>query len=617
MKKAARAADDGIMITLPSADKIKFQEQMLIDLLMRNGVDPNAIKSEQMLDNVLNQIEAVEKQNLANNIRANARKAEKSGIMKSAKVMDMEGKEIPPGSRIMGGKEVKETEAEIAERIKNQNKQSLEKMKEKSKKKKDRMDDIFGDFDGLDDFATGGRVGLKAGVGKKGLKALAEKLGMKFASDLEQPAKSKFRNMFKDFESRNPDLNRQLTDQEYDDFVEELGGEDMLEAYNFDGTIGNAQKILKQQKDYEAQMFQEYKAGRLDPPAGSKKRGRLEFLRKKMEEMEMSGNQKIMTRDEIEELIDLENRYEYLDLVEKAEDPAKKMTDAEIQKLKQYNDMNYQGVLNALDDSNVLRYVEGADSKKIKKASGGIARVGYKAGGIDKARRAFLKILGAGTATIGALKSGLLNIGKGPGKKAVKEIVKTAPAPGKPEWFDPLVNKVITEGEDVTKQMATLDRQVIHRYKLDTDETVDVTQYLDSGDIKVTYDSPNNMAGEYIDLNYKAPEMLEEGKIVPADFKAIEAEPRGVRSGPDDYDIEFDGENIVENVDELMSDTNKLKSLGGKNPSMKEILEGTKKKKRVQAINEDQVEQAEYLDTKYGPAPDDYASGGIARMLGE
>ena len=34
---------------------------------------------------------------------------------------------------------------------------------------------------------------------------------------------------------------------------------------------------------------------------------------------------------------------------------------------------------------------------------------------------------------------------------------------------------------------------------------------------------------------------------------------------------------------------------------------------------EDPVEQANYLESKYGPGPepDDYASGGIARMLGE
>ena len=614
MKKAAKAADDGIMITLPSSDKIQFQEQMVIDLLMRNGVDPNAIRSEQMLDNVLNQIEAVEKQNLAQNIRGGIDQTRVS------KVMDMEGQEITPGSRIMGGKEVKETEAEIAERIKNQNKQSLEKMKEKSKKKQDRMDDIFGDFDGLDDFAKGGRVGLKVGVGKKGLKAMAEKLGMKFASDLEQPPKSKLRSMFKDFESRNPDLNRQLTDQEYDDFVEELGGEDMIEGYNFDGTVGNAQKILKQQKDYEAQMFQEYKAGRLDPPAGSKKRGRLEFLRKKMEEMEMSGDQKIMTRDDIEELIDLENRYDYLDLVEKAENPAKKMTDAEIQKLKQYNDMNYQGVLNAMDDSNVLRYVEEADSKKIKKASGGIARLGFKAGGIDKMRRAFLKALGAGAATVGAAKTGLLKFG---GKQVAKEVVTTPPVLGKPPWFDKLVNKVITEGDDVTKRFAVQDRQTVHKAKINETDEVTVYQNMDDGQIDVIYDSPTNMGEDSVNMTFKPGRADEttKGQKPPDEFRATETEPQ-YTGGPEDADIEFVGEGGGSDIRMLESDITPLKEFAGEKITTKDIAERIRKNKSVQKINNDTMEQAEYIAGKYGDGPeppDDYpfASGGIARMLGE
>ena len=89
--------------------------------------------------------------------------------------------------------------------------------------------------------------------------------------------------------------------------------------------------------------------------------------------MEMSGDNKLMTFDEIEELQALEQRYDYLDLVEKAEDPTKKMTKEEIQKLKQYNDMNYQGVLDSLDDDNVLRYIEGADSKRTKQAEGGLS----------------------------------------------------------------------------------------------------------------------------------------------------------------------------------------------------------------------------------------------------
>ena len=35
--------------------------------------------------------------------------------------------------------------------------------------------------------------------------------------------------------------------------------------------------------------------------------------------------------------------------------------------------------------------------------------------------------------------------------------------PGKPEWFDQLVNKVILEGDDVTKRFATGERQSIHQ----------------------------------------------------------------------------------------------------------------------------------------------------------
>jgi hypothetical protein len=432
-----KSSPSGVVKTLPKQGLIELNTQITINRLITNGIDPNALKTPGQVENALNQLDAMMAANTA-------RKKEQSGIMKSAKIMDMKGQEIPKGSKIMGGQEVVDVEGTV-----------------------------------------------------KNITSMEPVEAMKEANKVIR-REDKYKNLSQE----------------------------------------DAKKILQDTEDW---IFQR------DPS----------------------------------------DKYDYKNKRPFRDDP------------------NYDP-----DDPDLDKY----DDPEDKFAKGGIARLGFKAGGIDKARRAFLKVLGAGAATVGAVKSGLLKLG---GKQAVKEVVKTAPAPGKPEWFDTLVNKVISQGEDVTKDMATLDRQIIHRYKLDTDETVDVTQYLDSGDIKVSYDSPNNMAGEYVDLNYKAPEMLEDGKVVPADFKAIETEPRGVRSGPDDYDIEFDGENIVENVDELMSDTTKLKSLGGKNPSMREILEGTKKKKRVQAINEDQVEQAEYLDTKYGPAPDDYASGGIARMLGE
>jgi len=47
---------------------------------------------------------------------------------------------------------------------------------------------------------------------------------------------------------------RQLTEDEYQDFLDEVGGADQLEAYNFDGTVGDAKKIVKEQKDYMSQM---------------------------------------------------------------------------------------------------------------------------------------------------------------------------------------------------------------------------------------------------------------------------------------------------------------------------------------------------------------------------
>jgi hypothetical protein len=97
---------------------------------------------------------------------------------------------------------------------------------------------------------------------------------------------------------------RQMTDDEYAAFVDEIGGPERLEAYTFDGTIKDAQRILAEDKAYTDEMFAQYRAGKLDPQSGEK--GRKEFLQKKLEEAEMSGDKRLMTRDEVEELAELE-----------------------------------------------------------------------------------------------------------------------------------------------------------------------------------------------------------------------------------------------------------------------------------------------------------------------
>ena len=85
----------GIVTTLPKKDVLDFNTMILAEKFMQNGVDPRMFKNADQAENMLKQIDE-------------ANKARASGITEtqSAKVFDLEGKEIPPGSKIMGGKEV-------------------------------------------------------------------------------------------------------------------------------------------------------------------------------------------------------------------------------------------------------------------------------------------------------------------------------------------------------------------------------------------------------------------------------------------------------------------------------------------------------------------------------
>ncbi len=239
-------------------------------------------------------------------------------------------------------------------------------------------------------------------------------------------------------------------------------------------------------------------------------------------------------------------------------------------------------------------------------------------------RRAFLKLLGVGGAGIGALKTG---IGLG-GKKAATEvatkavpIVKTDPVPGKPEWFDALVNKVIREGDDVTRNFQTKEREIVHAAKIDEDNYVRVTQDLDQGTVRVEYDSDTNVFGDTVQLQYKKP-LPDQGDPRPtAEFTTAESGPVGRSRGPDDYEIDVD-EVGGSSIRDLDSDVSKLKEYAtGKKPTMKEIVQNKKRKDRAAAITDDPEAQSDAIIRRQGeydgPYEDDFASGGIARMLGE
>jgi hypothetical protein len=224
------------------------------------------------------------------------------------------------------------------------------------------------------------RSGIMKATGAKPISVVKKNLEQT-AKVLEANQKRKL-NTFK-----NLDDNKKLTDDEYQEFLDEIGGEDRLEAYEFDGTAGSAKKILKKEVDYEQSMFDQYRKGKLDP-----------------EDMAQGG------------------------------------------------------------------------------------RAGFKIGSIDKARRAFLKTVGAVGAGIGALKTGILGLTKGAAPvatEAVKSAGSTASAP--PPYFFKLMEKIKLLGEP-RRSPSYRERVKEYQYTGKDGNEYLLTEELDTGDIMIQKD---------------------------------------------------------------------------------------------------------------------------------
>ena len=592
-KRVAGRSDDGIMITLSDPKKVDFQTAMMQELLMRRGINPDSITSENQLLTLINQIKAMEKAEAA---QGGIRKSE------SAKVFDLEGKEIPKGSKIMGGKvidddlpppgsrggpediaaPVQTPEEYLKNVIEGENKKNIAKIKQRQTMLNEAIDDaspgfsgdrkvdadlvaenlaermglVYDDlptkqkidlydqaytglskkkFDPPEDFATGGRIGLKFGTGKKFLQKIFGK------------------QAFEEMATRDPEMYKGL-----------LEVVDMYRKRDKEGLKMYLQKFLPHMDDTEIENF-------------------------------IIGSDG--TEGLIGELIRLGSGRDYagkIDMIKRAQDMRK------------------------LDDLEVTE-------KMIRKpnADGGIMRLGFK-DGTKMTRRTFIKLLSGAVAI--PIIGKFFKVGK-VGKTITKvPVIKTAEVPGKPEWFDALVNKVILEGDDVTKRFATKEREIIHMKKLDEDTTVRVTQDIDDGAVRVEYESPENMYGDPVQLRYTKP-LPDEGNPRPgAEFDTAESGPVGRADGPDDYSIEID-EGGGTSISDLTSDVSKLKEYAtGKGPTMKEFVQSKKRKDKARRITEggeaevDAVieRQGEFIENDLVDLdPPDLASGGIARMLGE
>ena len=538
--------ETGIVKTLPNKDLVELNTQITAQRLMQNGIDPTQLKNADQVENAIIAIES---------------KPKTGGITsaKSAKVFDMEGKEIDPKKGIMGGKQVDDdlpppgsrggkddiaapvqsSEETIKSMIEAENKKNIGKMRNR-KMVKNAIDNVS--------------PGFVKGDRKYNAQLVAEDL-----------AEKKFGKEFYDLDQR----------QQIDLYDEALKGlsEDFAQGGRAGFANGTGAPSIT-----------------LGPKEGS------------MGPVFETNDPGEAAKEIIKRLIRVEGAK--IPLTEKG------LLSLNIDSL---DKQSLGGIINLLGGE--LQFGIGKDKKG--KGAGFTFRKPF-GDGSGMTRRTFLKLLGgmAAVPIVGKFFK-LAKVGQ-----TVKKvpIIKTDDVAGKPEWFDALVNKVITEGDDVTKTFATGERQSIHQKRLDDGTVVRVTEDVDDGAVRVEYESEQNVFGDTITMEYKKP-LPDQGAPRPkAEFTTAESGPVGRRSGPDDYDIEVD-EVGGTSISDLDSDVSKLKEYAtGKKPTMKEIVEIKKRKDRAAAITEGGDEMIDAVTRRQGdyvPEPDDFASGGIARLLGE
>ena len=581
--------ETGIVKTIPKKDLVELNTQITAQRLMENGIDPNALKNANQVENAIISIENRPK------VQQGIRNTE------SAKVFDMEGKEIPKGARIMGGKALTDSPLDDLKSI-------------------------------VDDFKP-----MEADIKKK-----LEKSNKKGIASI----KNKMTELEKAIDNASPGF---AGDRKYDaqlvadDLAEKRFGKDF---YDLD---------QKQQMNLYDEAYQGLSKKKFDPPEDMAEGGRigfaggstalkaiLNFFAKESGKKGSQGLKSINPKSVDSSILNImgpehtkliqKNRKEYLENLLDVIKSDKKLLDEikvkypeDIQPMiyKMANEGGNRGRLDVYknidineaitDVETMVKNMEIASGRKLNSDGG---RAGFKKGS-DMTRRSFLKILGglAAVPIVGKFFK-LAKVGQ-----TVKKVpvIQTDNIAGKPEWFDALVNKVILEGDDVTKKFATGERQIVHSKNLEDGTTVRVTQDTDQGAVRVEYESEQNVFGDPVQMEYKKP-LPDEGDPRPsAEFSTAESGPVGRQQSPDDYDIEID-EVGGSSIEDLSSDVSKLKEYAtGKGPTIREIVQNKKRKDKARRITEDPEARMDDVIRRQGEMLDDqdFASGGIARMLGE
>jgi hypothetical protein len=781
----ARDGKSGIVTTLPPKNVLDFQTMILAEKFMQNGVDPRMFKNVDQAENMLKQIEKADE-------------ARASGITEtqSAKVFDLQGKEIPPGSKIMGGTQadkevgmfdnifnrmqnemkglksvddlpppgsrggkddiaapVQSQEETIKNMIEAENKKTINKIKQRQKmlneaidnvspglsgdRKVDaelvaedlatRMGKVYDDlptkerlklydeaYQGLtkkkfdpEDLATGGRVGLKVGSGKKFLQKVFGKQGLEDMKDRDPEMFVGLLEVVDMYRKRDKEGLKMylqkflphMDDAQIEDFIRGSDGseglvgelirlgsgrdykgkiemikkseemkklrdlevtEDMLRKPNADGGragyklgigpliefLAKASKTSPLQfgKNYmknirektlranETGKFMDLPIAEAGLPAAS---GALITNQVKKKLKSINEEEKQKNKDEMFKEISQEYKERYKDdpeflekmllslheniyMDKKADGGRVGLKAGSLKKFLERRNFLKTIVGNSPEAENkrtleklleerrefkktlekkppfkfpapgdkeyddyILRLNQIMAKDRLKSATGG--RIGYKVGGFDKARRAFLKMLGLGAGTAAAVKSGILGFSKSPPtKKLIEKVpINSSTTSVPPPYFFELAEKIKKLGkpDKVTYQ----DRVEIHRYTGKNGDEYELIEDLSTGDMTITKDKTG--VGTYGD---KSVDTIQDRTVL--EYRKGDADvdietQRGYRSADEyeEYKVEFDPD-------------------------------GTP----ADATDMDAIVQKEIIAEATGDAPSiKKASGGIARMLGE
>jgi hypothetical protein len=233
-------------------------------------------------------------------------------------------------------------------------------------------------------------------------------------------------------------------------------------------------------------------------------------------------------------------------------------------------------------------------------ARGGRIHLSEGGGGPKLSRRGFLGFLAGAAASpfvIKAMKGKKLLSGA---KVATKVLPKVS---GMPDWFNPLVTRIMNEGVDISPKAERVE-DIVKVKKLEFPmpeegttkfrksgigfekkniETITMTEYPD-GRIEIEADVFGGSFDAPFSLNYRPPKTdinVETGEPVkyPGDFSVVEQRPKPDYGDPGNFEIDYE----VMSVDETISDLEKLEKIGtGKRIHPKRVEQRTGARKFVE-----------------------------------